>query len=100
MSKIDPENVEMKYLFQMADLTNKYILEIGCGDSRLTWRYADKAAHVSAIDPGVELIESAKKNTPDHLRGKVNFQAAPLETFAAESKPSIFDLVVLSYSLC
>jgi len=100
MSKIDPENMEMQYLFQMVDLTNKHVLEIGCGDGRLTFRFAEKAAHVIAIDPGVELIELAKKNTADHLHGKVDFQAAGLDAFALESKPSIFDLVILSYSLC
>jgi len=100
MSRIDPENDERRALFEFADFTGKKVLEIGCGDGRLTWRYAEKTAHVVAIEPSAELIETAKKNTPPHLQGRVDFQAASLEDFAAKSKTSIFDLVILSYSLC
>ncbi|HSG44988.1 MAG TPA: class I SAM-dependent methyltransferase [Anaerolineales bacterium] len=100
MSALDPENNESRALFEFADFTNKHVLEIGCGDGRLTWHYADRAAHVTAIEPSAEQVATAKKNTPYNLQGKVEFHAATLEEFAAKSKPSIFDLVILSYSLC
>jgi len=100
MSTLDPENNESRALFEFADFTNKHVLEIGCGDGRLTWHYAEKAAQLTAIEPSAEQVATAKKNTPDNLQGKVEFHAATLEEFAAKSKPSIFDLVILSYSLC
>ena len=100
MRKIDPENNEPRTLFEYADLSNKHVLEIGCGDGRLTWRYAEKAGRVTAIEPSAEQIALAKENRPKHLEGRVEFHAATLEEFAANRKPSMFDLVILSYSLC
>ena len=100
MKRIDPENNEINALLDMADFSGKHVLEIGCGDGRLTWRYADKAAHVTAIEPSAEQIKLAKDNTPNNLQGRIEFHAASLEDFAANSKSSIFDLVILSYSLC
>jgi 2-polyprenyl-3-methyl-5-hydroxy-6-metoxy-1,4-benzoquinol methylase len=100
MVRIDPENNETSALFDLADFRDKHVLEIGCGDGRLTWRYADKAAHVTAIEPSAEQIALAVEKLPNNLLGRVEFHVAALEDFAAHSAPSIFDLVILSYSLC
>lgn len=100
MSKIDPENNETHALLDMVDFSGKNVLEIGCGDGRLTWRYAGKAGHVTAIEPSAEQIELAKENLPDNLQGRVELRVASLEDFAANSASSVFDLVILSYSLC
>ena len=100
MIKIDPENNETHALLAMANFSKKHVLEIGCGDGRLTWRYADKAAHVTAIEPSAAQISLAKENIPSHLKDRVEFHGAALEEFAAKSPPSMFDLMLLSYSLC
>lgn len=100
MTQIDPENNETRALFKFADFKDKHVLEIGCGDGRLTWHYADKAAHVTAIEPSAEQVAIARENLPNNLRGKVEFHSVGLEEFAADSKPSVFDLIILSYSLC
>ena len=100
MITIDPETNEVRCLLKFADFSNKDVLEIGCGDGRLTWRYADQAAHVTAIEPGAEQIALAREQLPSHLQGRVEFHVATLENFAANSAPSVFDLVILSYSLC
>ena len=96
----DPEDNETHALLDMVDFSGKHVLEIGCGDGRLTWRYADKAARVTAIEPSAEQIGLAKKNLPNNLRGRVEFHVAALEDFATNTAPSVFDLVILSYSLC
>jgi 2-polyprenyl-3-methyl-5-hydroxy-6-metoxy-1,4-benzoquinol methylase len=98
--RVDPENNEPRALFALADFNGRRVLEIGCGDGRLTWRYADKAGHVTAIEPGAQQVAVARENLPKHLKGRVEFHAATLEDFAANSAPSVFDLVILSYSLC
>ena len=100
MSILDPEQNETRALFEFADFSDKHVLEIGCGDGRLTWHYADKAARVTAIEPSAEQVAIARENLPNNLQGKVEFHVAGLEDFAAESKPSVFDLIILSYSLC
>jgi 2-polyprenyl-3-methyl-5-hydroxy-6-metoxy-1,4-benzoquinol methylase len=100
MIRIDPENNEIRALLKFADFSSKDVLEIGCGDGRLTWHYADKAAHITAIEPSSEQIALARENLPDHLKDRVDFQVATLEGFAANNAPSDFDLVLLSYALC
>ncbi len=95
----DPENNEINALFDMVDLTGKNVLEIGCGDGRLTWRYADVAAHVTAIDRFGEWIRQAQENLPDMLRDRVEFRHIAFEDFAAASESAVFDIVILPWSL-
>jgi 2-polyprenyl-3-methyl-5-hydroxy-6-metoxy-1,4-benzoquinol methylase len=100
MTQIDPENNETRALLDMVNFRGEHVLEIGCGDGRLTWRYADKPAHVTAIEPSADQIGLAQEKLPNNLQGRVEFHAATLEDFAANSKSSIFDIAILSYSLC
>ena len=98
--RVDPENNETRALFDLPDFIAQHVLEIGCGDGRLTWRYADRAAHVTAIDPFTEGITRARENLPGELRGRVEFHHIAFEDFAAASEPSTFDMAILSWSLC
>lgn len=77
----DPEDTETRALHDYADFTGKRVLEIGCGDGRLTWRYADRVASVVAIDPNDEDIEIALEDCPADVRPKIEFRAARLEDF-------------------
>jgi 2-polyprenyl-3-methyl-5-hydroxy-6-metoxy-1,4-benzoquinol methylase len=96
----DPDNNEIRALFGMADFTGIHVLEIGCGDGRLTWRYADVVAHVTAIDPFEEGIKRAKENLPDTLRDRVEIHHIGFEDFASASESAGFDMVILSWALC
>ncbi len=98
--RVDPENNEPNALFAVADFNGRRVLEIGCGDGRLTWRYAEKAAHVMAIDPFEGSIARAKENTPEDLKSRVEFRYVSFDDFAAASKASTFDIAILSWSLC
>ncbi len=78
------------------------ILEIGCGDGRLTWRYARQAGQVVAIDPDPDEIDLALQNLPPDLNGRVTFHALGLEEFAGQHLHSLtrpFDRVLLAWSL-
>ena len=97
--QIDPENNETRALFGLADFTGRRVLEIGSGDGRLTWRYADRAAHVTAIDPFADGIARARANLPNELRDRVEFHHLTFADFAAASEPSRFDSAILSWSL-
>lgn len=98
--RLDPENNETRAVFDLADFSGQHVLEIGCGDGRLTWRYAGRTAHVTAIDPFAESIMRARENLPAELQGRVEFHHIAFEDFAAASEPSTFDVAILSWSLC
>ena len=95
----DPENNEIRALFDLVEFSGKHVLEIGCGDGRLTRRYAGAAAHVTAIEPFVEAIERAIAIQLDTSRDRVDFHHITFEDFAAARESEIFDLSILSWSL-
>lgn len=95
----DPENNEIRALFDLVDFFEKHVLEIGCGDGRLTRGYAEAAAHVIAIDPFEQSIDQAKSNLPTALHGRVEFHHTNFDDFAAVRKPESFDLAIFSWSL-
>ena len=98
--RIDPENRETRALFDMATLGGQHVLEIGCGDGRFTWRYADQAERVTAIEPAAKQIALAREHLPSQLQDRIEFHNIAFEDFASASAPSAFDIVILSWSLC
>ncbi|HZD16966.1 MAG TPA: class I SAM-dependent methyltransferase [Actinomycetota bacterium] len=97
--RVDPEGHEVEALFDMADLRGRNVLEIGCGDGRLTMRYADRAAHVTAIDPFGDSIERAEESLPDALADRVDFHHVAFEDFQGEGERHPPDVTILSWSL-
>lgn len=95
---LDPEEMETRVLHELIDFTGKDVLEIGCGDGRMTWRFADSARSVLALDPVALSVEEARAAAPAHLHSNVTFQVADITT--APLPISAFDLVVFSWSLC
>jgi ubiquinone/menaquinone biosynthesis C-methylase UbiE len=73
------------------------VLELGCGDGRLTFRYADKAASVLAVDPDAAVIEQARAALPRELAGKVTFAVSGAEE--VDAPPADFELALFSWSL-
>jgi 2-polyprenyl-3-methyl-5-hydroxy-6-metoxy-1,4-benzoquinol methylase len=98
--RVDPEGNEIRALFGLVDFSGRDVLEIGCGDGRLTWRYADSVSHATAIDPFAEGIKRAKQSFSEEPRGRVEFHNVAFEEFAAATRPSTFDIAILSWSLC
>jgi 2-polyprenyl-3-methyl-5-hydroxy-6-metoxy-1,4-benzoquinol methylase len=97
--KPDPENNEIHALRRLVDLRGANVLEIGCGDGRLTWRYAGEAARVTAIDPFEASIRRAKENAPAQLRDRVKFEAVGFDEFASRTEADAFDVTILSWAL-
>jgi ubiquinone/menaquinone biosynthesis C-methylase UbiE len=95
---LDPEEAETRTIHTLIDFTGTDVLEVGCGDGRLTWRFAEHAHSVLGIDPSDEGVARAKASTPAGLRSKVTFQVA--DVTAAQLPEAAFDVVVLSWSLC
>lgn len=94
----DPENVEMKVAFKHISFDKKEVLEIGCGEGRLTFQFAGMAKRVMAIDPESEDVKIAKRGVRKNLAKKVTFRVGRGEelTFPNES----FDNVFYTGSLC
>jgi 2-polyprenyl-3-methyl-5-hydroxy-6-metoxy-1,4-benzoquinol methylase len=97
---IDPENNEIRTLKKVAgSFKQQSVLEVGCGDGRLTYRYATRAWRVTAIDPDKEKIARARVSLPPALQGKIDFQAAGLEDFARQNGTGRYDRALLAWSL-
>jgi ubiquinone/menaquinone biosynthesis C-methylase UbiE len=96
-TRLDPECTETRTVHGLVDFRSKDVLEVGCGDGRLTWRFAHEAASVLAIDPDEASISTAREQTPDVLKSKVTFRVGDIGVM----KPAedAFDLAVLSWSL-
>jgi ubiquinone/menaquinone biosynthesis C-methylase UbiE len=94
---IDPERTEIEVIHELVDFSGKKVLEVGCGDGRMTRRYADRASLVLALDPNAEKIERATDSTPEPLRSKVRFRVADIAD--AELAQQAYDVAILSHSL-
>jgi 2-polyprenyl-3-methyl-5-hydroxy-6-metoxy-1,4-benzoquinol methylase len=98
--RIDPEGNEIDALFDLVEVEGREVLEIGCGDGRLTRRYADRAAHVTAIDPFEDAIARAQAWLSEASNERIEFQHVAFEDFVAASEADVFDVSLLSWSLC
>jgi 2-polyprenyl-3-methyl-5-hydroxy-6-metoxy-1,4-benzoquinol methylase len=97
--RLDSEDSETNTLFAyVGDFAGKRVLEIGCGDGRLTWQYAPRAARIVAIDPDADEIKAAREDLPPALRNQVEFHTTGIAEFEPPAEP--FDIVILSWALC
>ena len=94
---LDPEGVETRVLHDLVDFRGKDVLEIGCGDGRMTWRYADAAASVVAFDPDEPSIAAAREETPEPLKAKVAFRVAGMMDI--DLADATYDVGLVSWSI-
>jgi 2-polyprenyl-3-methyl-5-hydroxy-6-metoxy-1,4-benzoquinol methylase len=94
---LDPEGAHLFALRRLADFRGARVLEMGCGEGRLTEGIAEDAASVLAFDPDAPAVEQARRALPANLARKVSFQVAFAEQLEIER--GSFDLVVFSWSL-
>jgi 2-polyprenyl-3-methyl-5-hydroxy-6-metoxy-1,4-benzoquinol methylase len=94
---LDPEGAHLAALRRLARFDGLRVLEMGCGDGRLTPGLAERAASVLAFDPDAASVAAAERSLPAELRGRVEFRAAAAES--VEIERGSFDLVVFSWAL-
>jgi len=94
---LDPEGVHLSALRRLGDFNGRRVLELGCGDGRLTLGIAEDAASVLAFDPDAEAVERARRSLPAELRERVSYRVASGKEI--EIEPHSFDLTVFSWSL-
>jgi 2-polyprenyl-3-methyl-5-hydroxy-6-metoxy-1,4-benzoquinol methylase len=95
--RIDRERNEIMALKQVTDWRGKKVLEIGCGNGRLTRRLASLGAFIEAIDPLPELIKTARQQLPASFKSRVRFDVG--KSSRLEYAKDTFDLVLFSWSL-
>ena len=95
--ELDSQGAEPKALFEAADFLSARVLEIGSGDGRLTFRYAEAARFTVGIEPVVKEIASAVAACPSDIRRRVSFLAA--SAMALPFREGAFDIALLAWSL-
>ena len=94
----DPEHNEPRAIFSLVpDWKDKSVLEIGSGDGRLTWRYAEKVTRITALEPDAEKHKTALEERPRGFK-HVEFLNMGLDEFVKQNKEK-FELALLSWSL-
>ena len=93
----DPEQNETKHIRKIADFTGKRVLEIGCGEGRLTWRYASASLSTNGLDPKKDALRVATIDRPSDLANKVHFANAQAEHIPFRKET--FDIAILAWSL-
>ena len=88
----DIDQTEFKKILEYSDLKNKSILEVGCGEGRVTEWIKDIPEKLIAIDPDEKRIERARQNIQN-----VNFNIMSGENL--EFDDEIFDVVLFTFSL-
>jgi len=92
----DPERNETKLLHRYADFGDKRVLEIGCGEGRLTWQYAKETRSTMGIDLDADALRVATIDRPSDLEDKVYFSLAKSEQLQFSKER--FDLALLAWS--
>jgi len=93
----DPEGSEKKILHKFQDFKDKRVLEIGCGEGRLTWQYASASSLTIGIDSDRNALRVALADRPAKLNSTVHFSTAEAEYLPFQKET--FDIAILAWSL-
>ena len=97
ISAYPPDGMEIRLIEHFTTLKGKRILEVGCGDGRLTFQYAPAAGQVLAFDPDRPSIEDALDEQAALGLPNVAFRLGSIEHLPARGAP--FDVALFSWSL-
>ena len=102
----DPEGFEKKTLHKFVDFTNARVLEIGCGEGRLTWKYAAASNLTVGFDPDHQALCVARADMLTHLHESARDKSRGTHVHSAQASANhipfskeTFDIAVLAWSL-
>jgi len=93
----DPEGFERKILHKYAEFANRRVLEVGCGEGRLTWKYAGASSLTVGFDPDHDALRIARADSPYNLQKHLHFTNASASHIPFSTKT--FDIAILAWSL-
>jgi 2-polyprenyl-3-methyl-5-hydroxy-6-metoxy-1,4-benzoquinol methylase len=94
---LDPEQAHLAALLRLADFDGAEVLEVGCGDGRLTLGVAERATSVFAFDPDEDAVARARDALPAQLADRIDYRTASATD--VDIPRSAFDIVLFSWSL-
>ena len=94
----DPEQEEIRAINSHVSFRDKDVLEIGCGDGRLSKKYWAEPGRLIGIDPDRKALKSAHESLHESLAKRVKFQEGTAEKLEFDS--GSFDVVFFTWSLC
>jgi cyclopropane fatty-acyl-phospholipid synthase-like methyltransferase len=94
--EVDPDRVELEAVDRLVDLDDKRVLEVGCGNGRLTYRYAHRTTYVLGVDPDAAAIADARAARPRELERHVQFRVSK---HVVPPRRRRFDVALFSWSL-
>jgi len=97
ISAYPPDGMEIRLIERFTTLRGRRVLEVGCGDGRLTFQYARTAGQVLAIDPDRPSIDEALDQQAMLGVRNVTFRVGSVERLPARGAP--FDVALFSWSL-
>ncbi len=93
----DPEGIEIEFLQRTGAVCGRKVIEIGCGDGRLTWRYANLAASVAGVDPDFERLAETSTARPETAGEPIPFSQAVAEMLPFRDEA--FESAIFAWSL-
>ena len=93
----DADRNEIKFLRKFVDLKDKRVLEVGCGEGRLTWQYANETRTTLAVDLDQDALRVARVDCPSDAAHKAHLACA--DSIQLPFVKEKFDIGILAWSL-